>query len=280
MGKRKGSFGYIFIIILLILMFGGYILYDQGIIKLDMFNKKEEVKEENKEELDVNSRVVQTLYNSVTLDSDNADLYKYWIYADIRSSLSTEVEDFYADEASEEIKMNIVGQNLIEKRKRYVNCSTTTIPDKNDRGFSLCYYEKNASDFGGRGFGQQYLFEREYIETIYKSIFGKDAEFDTSVTIRDSRVAGYSYSYVESEDAYFAYFTEGGHTSGGLDGYTTSLDSAVKDGNKIYIYESVKKETYNSDSVLEKTENFKMIYTFELEDDGMYKFVSRVKEDK
>ena len=171
--------------------------------------------------------------------------------------------------------MNIVGQNLVESEKQYVNCSVTNIPDKTDYGYSICYQQKNNNNI----VGPQYSFDRKYIETLYKSIFGKDAKLDTSVAIWTSHGALHSYSYVESEDAYVLFGNDGGYTTG-PGGYLASLESAVKDENKIYIYESVKKEIYNGDSVLEKTENFKMIYTFELEDDGMYKFVSRVKEDK
>ena len=108
--KRKK----VIVIILLFLGFGGYILFDQGIIKLDMFNKNSDVKEEKKEvkkeELDVNSRLVQNLYNSVTLDNDDINWYKYWIYCN--SSNIREMSDFISDEASEIVKMNIVGINL------------------------------------------------------------------------------------------------------------------------------------------------------------------------
>ena len=82
-------------------------------------------------------------------------------------------------------------------------------------------------------------------------------------------------------------FVNGGGYTGNYGGYKTDLVKAEKQGKNIYLYEKVilEKKIYDqgpNQNVLGQTstEEFKMVYTFELEDDGMYKFVSRVKKDK
>ena len=88
-----------------------------------------------------------------------------------------------------------------------------------------------------------------------------------------------SYKYIPKYDRYFEYQTSGGVTTG-PGGYVTKLEKALKEGNKIYIYEDVVVEKYDGNDNKIGTENYYMVYTFELEDDGMYKFISRVKKDK
>lgn len=273
MEKKKSSIVYIIVIILLILGFGGYILVDQGIIKLDIFNKKEEVKEEKKkdkkEELDINSRLVQNLYNSISYDVNNWG--KYWMFEDDATKSNGEV-DYFVKNASEYTKMKLVSINFVEHKKGSAKCDDINIPaqDKDGR-LSICALNStmSASDI-------QHFYSREYVESLYKSLFGKDAKLDTSIPIQISYYPTTVYNYVESEDAYFEYYIEfgAGFTEGG---YSTELFKAEKKGQNIYIYEEVT-AVRQGGSIID--DNFNFIYTFELEDDGMYKFVSRVKEAK
>ena len=261
------------LLILVILLFAGYVLVDREIISFEKnANNSDVVEKEEKIELDINSRLVQSLYDSVTVDGDG--WFKYWVYSDSRDTSS--FDDFYVESASEQIKMNIVGMNLAESKRKYFNCSSVNIPKENSFGVSVCYANTMP---GYEGIYTPRSYDREYVEGVYKEIFGKDAKLDTSADIPVNYFGSESYSYVASEGVYVLYVTESGGT-GGPGGYTTSLKSATKDGDKLYIYENVKNEIYDDNEVLQKTVNFVMVYTFELEDDGMYKFVSRVKKDK
>ena len=269
MEKKKSSIGYIIVIILLILGFCGYILVDQGIIKIDMFNKKGEVEVEEKEELDVNSRLVQSLYNSVSLsDGNDISWYKFWFYSgSIQGSF--ELGDFISDEADELDKMKIVGLNLKSSSRKYNLCDISIPSILDDGRYSSC--EENTT---------QYSYSRSYVESVYKSIFGKNAKLDTSVLIWMDVYGGSAYYYVKEYDAYFEYHASVGGTVG-PGGYETSINKAYKVGSSLIIYEDVKLTSYKTDDLSKPTiEEFYNVYTFELEDDGMYKFVSRVKEDK
>lgn len=278
MEKKKSSIGYIIVIILLILGFGGYILFDQGLIKLDAFNKKSEVKEEaKKEELDVNSRLVQSLYNMVTDSDDSYSYTKYWVYSD-RGEDQGKIKDFFVDKASEEMKMNIVGLNLSESDKNTELCSDISIPAKKDGRYSLCELHRLYDS----GMSRETYYTRSYIETLYKTIFGKDAKLDTSVSIATDWARGSAFNYIEEYDAYFEYQAEGVGGTFPPGGYEGVVAKALKDEDKLIIYENVKFTSYQDydESNQPNIDEFYYVYTFELEDDGMYKFVSRVKEAK
>ena len=91
---------------------------------------------------------------------------------------------------------------------------------------------------------------------------------------------GSVYYYVKEYDAYFEYHAEVGGTTG-PGGYETSINSAYKEGRNLIIYEDVKMTSYETEDLNKPTvKEFYNVYTFELEDDGMYKFVSRVREEK
>lgn len=297
MEKKKSSIGYIIVIILLFLGFGGYILVDQGIIKLDVFNKKEEVKEEKKEdkkeELDINSRLVQNLYNMVTTKGINS-FSTNWIYSSYKNVNDKNKESFYANKASEEIKMNIVGINLDSSNRKLVSCDNTNIsipgvykeaPFDHEYGmlYTHCEYNEMQREYNLNKSPQSvynYYYDRSYVETVYKTIFGKDAKLDTSAFIATNEYRGNNYVYVEEYDAYYEYIKEVGGTAG-PESYEPSISSAFKEGKKLNIYEDVKRTTYENEDLSKPiVEEFYYVYTFELEDDGMYKFVSRVKEAK
>lgn len=263
------------VVLVLFFLFGGYVLVDQGVIKLN-FGKGQIEEKNEKEELDINSRLVQNLYDSVTVDGVLSSV-SYWVYSDsLPGPGSYDFKNFYAESASEQIKMNIVGMNLLESKQKFANCSSVNIPKENSFGISACYANTMP---GYEGLYISKSYDRSYIERVYKNIFGKDEKLDTSIDIPMNFFGSRSYSYVASEDAYVLYVAEVGGT-GGPGGYSASLKSAAKDGNMLYIYEDVKNEIYDSNSVYIKTEKYTMTYTFELEDDNMYKFVSAVMKAK
>ena len=247
------------------LLFGYLVLGD---------NHESKVVEETETELDINSRLVQELYNMVG-ENENVGWVSYWRYHEHEESFSSELKDFYTASSSEEIKMNLVAKNLssIKLKTAYPCDAYTKIPNNNEFGISCC--QMNA--LYGSDQPQTY-YDRADVEAVYKKIFGSTAELDTAVSFKTIHYPTNTYSYVAEYDAYFEYVAEVGGT-GSNGGYTVKLDRAFKNGKYIYIYEDVTLEKYDGE-VKTSTESFDMLYTFELEDDGMYKFVSRVKKDK
>lgn len=271
---KKNNSGIIILSILLvlvILIFAFYVLFDQGIIKLGGAKVEEEVKEEVVE-VNVKSRLVNYLYNSVANASDGNDWYRFWRY---QNGFTDQLVDFYSKSAPEKVKMQLVAKNINDSFADYIyNCEDGFIPDNNEYGNSACWYRKEYNEYRA-----MVSFEREYIESIYKQLFGSDAQLDTSVDFKADLIGASSYKYIPKYDRYFEYQTSGGVTTG-PGGYVTKLEKALKEGNKIYIYEDVVVEKYDGNDNKIGTENYYMVYTFELEDDGMYKFISRVKKDK
>ena len=104
--KKKSKKGIVFLVIVLVLIIlglVGYIAYDKGIIDLGQKEGNNNInveKTSNKEqELDVDSRLVQNLYKSVTTGSEPCD--KNWIYG-------SENSEFNVKTAKEEVKMNVM----------------------------------------------------------------------------------------------------------------------------------------------------------------------------
>ena len=265
--KKKNNNLIIFLVMLLVFVFvafAGYILMDKGIIFSDKKDEKTEEVEPVKEELDINSRLVKELYSYV------GGAEGYWRY----DSPYDKISDFHFDNASEKVKMQLVSSNLIASDKQYAyNCSDYQIPETNGSGHSVC----KSNDLYGESKYQSF-YKKSSVENIYKKLFGKDAKLDTSVDIYMDRWGGVVYTYVAKYDAYFEYLIMTGGT--GPEPYSAKLSKAYKEGNKLYIYEDVKFNLYNDNLEIVKVEKSDMIYTFELDADGMYKFISRVEVSK
>ena len=273
--EKKNNSGVIILSILLCtvsLGFVFYVLFDQGFIKMNSTtgNDEEIVEKEEKQDLDINSRLVRNLYYMVSKETKENNWDLYWQYNGLGV---TELSDFNISNTNEVVKMQLVAKNLDNSNKYYYSCDST-IPDEGTYGKSICWYNKEYNDYST----SLTYYEKNYVESIYKKLFGADAKLDTSVDIRMDKGGLLSYKYLPAHDKYFVYKSVGGWTSG-PGGYTAKLVKAEKEGKKLYIYENVTLEKYDGLNKL-PTEEFKMVYTFELEEDGMYKFVSRVKQDK
>lgn len=250
--KKKSKTGLVFILILLALIVGlcgGYYITSNGYLDL---NKKEEqsipVKTET-EELNLDSRLVKYLYNLVTEDTEESWLAD-WRLGGIKEE---EVIQTYNYEKTDNIAMRIVGKNL-----------------KSEDIYE--YYDDNGNSKGK-------VCDKEAVEKVYKEIFGKDAVLDTSVDIQMDWAGTLQYKFDSNLNKYVFTYIDGGGT-GGPGGYTTKLTKAEKNGNTIKLYQNVK-VTQEEDAGTGKYEELgTYTYTYELEDDGLYKFVSRKFESK
>lgn len=267
--KKKTNKGFIAVIIILVLLLVGsigFIVYDKLLVTDSVSSEKSDVKDDNKsdvkdskeKELDINSRLVQSLYNKVTIK--NSD----WLYYDKNTNFNVN------SDGVERIKMNLVGINLNDKNHNYIDCTDNNgIPANSSDGyFSVCSANKQwqASDL-------QSGYSRSYIESVYKDLFGSDVKLDKTQPIYIGQFSCEAYHYVESLDQYVRYLAEcGGATCNQI---TTKLTKAVKNSNEIKIYESFEDIGCGSE---DPKKNYTYVYTFELDEDGMYNFVSRVAE--
>lgn len=284
-GKTKSIGKNVIIILLTILLLGSL-----GFIGYDKFFKKDNSKESNvktnekkEENLDINSRLVQSLYNKVSTGENNeseSSMYFNYIYKDDNFI----EKDFYADKADEQQKMKILSRLINKEQGIYYNCENSNIPDTlstNSSYKSVCSKVNGTNDAD-----QKLIYSKEYISNLYKDLYGKDATIDTNAIIYMDFYKVGAYSYVESLDSYLLYHIEGGGTTGPGGSYA-NITKAVKNGNKLKIYEKVTNISYNYDETTgtgdddesnKETTTSNYIYTFNLEDDGMYSFYSRVKE--
>ena len=221
--------------------------------------------EQKEEELDVHSRLVQHLYYGVTHDVLVPSCTGLWEYvAGGDESLRT---TFNAETAPEAAKMQIVGMHLNNDMGTIIENSQ--VPDQpNVSGPGA-----NASSYLGR-----YL-TKDYVEYIYKSIFGQNATLDTSIPIELSAYRVNAYIFDEATQRYYLYYRNSGGTCGNV-GSTYVLQKATHVGNTIKIYQYGEDlETDNQGQPSSVTAKYYYVYTFEKESDGMYRFVSRTKED-
>lgn len=250
-----------------------YIVYNE------FFNtsssSEEEINNENtpnnlasEEELDVNSRLVQSLYNKVVLNEDSA--HKYFMYDDN--------DNYIVNEASEESRLTLAYNNLKNKDIGYVNTAnlpeTTVVPAYSYSSYGMPYHSLNSGDVPGMGNDYVSFFSYDDLVLAYKDLFGSDALFTKETPIKTDSYGVLYYIYNESLDGYVPYITEGGGTSSF--NYTSEITKALKTNNQILIYEEVSTVPLNSNNTISESSTY--IYTFNIDDDGMYSFVSRVKE--
>lgn len=259
--KKKGNKLIFPFILVLLLLLGtvGFVLYDKGIIPID---KKEEVKEEKKiekeEELDINSRLVQYLYNIVSYDIEN-DCFSGWMFGPnkMMGPSSEEKDKDYVFSGCDKTAMRIVGHNLNNNlAKSGLASEAPTVSERKNEAYSN---------------GMTYYYEKKYIENLYKEIFGATAELDTSIPISLDEFENTMLYYDSKTDRYYPQIRTLGAVCGG--GISYKLEKADKEGKTIKLYQ---KATLSGENIT--TEEWYFVYTFELEDD-MYKFISRTKED-
>ena len=289
--KKKGSAGKVIIVILLLIIFlvggvfAGYYISTNNLLN-NIFKTSE--KKDSKlgklikaKELDLDSRIVKFLYDEVSEDINDPICTAGWRYGAANSEDNTRFNDFTYDKTNE-ITMNLVGKNLKPEDEQYAPIEEAPIVE-GKRNY-LVYYGQG----GSQNATSTFKYEKKDVEKIYKQIFGSDSTLDTSIPIKMDVYGGQVLHFDSSKNAYYPQYIDTGGTCG-PGGYTFKLVKAEKDGNKIVLTQEAKNITYKEDANGElnvseanevKTDLGKLIYTFELEDDGMYKFVSRVYKAK
>lgn len=272
MEKNRSTGKTVAIIILAVLLLGAvsYIGYDKFLVNEKSVSSNEKKSENSKEvELDIDSRLVKSLYNKVSTGESSKEEancnYNYMYGYDYDSN---SYKDFYVDKATEEQKMEILSLQLNSAKMDSSLCSEISIPDKmnDDTGeyFSECSVNKD---------GVQSYYNKSDIEILYKNLYGKDATLDTSNSIYEGPIRVHTYKYIDNLDKYIQYSHETGGTCGPIGMYGT-ITKAIKTADSIKIYEKVT----IIDGEKNTTTNQNYIYTFKLDSDGMYNYVSRVKE--
>ncbi len=280
--EQKSNKGLIIVLVMFIIIclgLIGYIAYDNGMLakimnKSDVKEeKKESVKKEEAKELDINSRLVQSLYNQVSKENEKPTWYAFWEYND--------AENFDIASTTDLVKMQLVGKNIKESNKVSINCNDYNILDTvADGSYSACFTQKEGTPYYNPNTIIEYGYSKKYIEMVYQDLFGNEYNVDTSIPIYLDTYKGKSLQYNQEADMYIFYMMETGGAAG-PGGYTTKLSQAVKDDKEIKIYEIVEKydEIENSsNNEVKVSETFTNVYTFKLDSDGMYFYVSKVKE--
>lgn len=273
--KKKNSVGKIILIIILLILFltGGFFggKYYTENKKVDSKEEKAEEKEVKTKDLDINSRLVQFLYNMVTADTD-VNCFTGWEYETSLGLQNRKHNYIHDNSKTTNIDLIITGENLGNMPKYNINVEDVpTISGRNKSSYS----SGSAS----------YYYTKKDVEKVYKLIFGKDAKLDTSKEIMMDLFGTEVLYYDSATDRYYPQYIAGGGTCG-PSGISYKLSSAKKEGNKIKIYQDVEEVSYDADEngnfeisdKYKQVEKYKYVYTFKLEDDEMYKFVSRVKE--
>ena len=267
MDNNKSNGVNIFLVILLVISFAvigwlGNNYYSSMNNKSNNTGNKtdnEEIVDGGVVKLDINSSLVQLLYNEVSYDLDTPSWYLNQKIYSMEYSID---KDFIVADASEQIKMHVVGNILLGRESSYAS----SVPDRSDVGRHALSLEREYDHY----------YTKDQVEAIYHQLYGRNAKLDTSVVIGTGLFDLKKYAYDTSSNNYYSYFSDGGGTTG-PGGYTAKLDRAIKSNDTITLYQKVKK--FDGDEGNNLAEEFELVYTFNIENDD-YVFVSKVKEKK
>lgn len=261
---EKKNNGIVIVLIVVIVLLLGYIGYTSfGKVT----NKNETVTSDKKnvdsgskktstikdETLDVNSILVQGLYNKVVLTDDS--YFKYWFYNDS--------DNYQVSSASESSKMALVYHNL--KKSDFTTTQYTADTKKNVTINDSNYTLQKSSSTG--------FIPYERVEQTYKELFGSSDTLNKSEPMRVGPYVTEYYVYDENVNGYLYYLTEGNGATGSF--YHGTVTKAERVGDTIVITEKVDfSENYDGAGKITSTENYE--YTFKLSGDT-YSFISRIK---
>lgn len=254
---RKRNLIKIMFIILILVIIGliGYILVDKKIITING-NKnvaKDDVPittEQNKEEMDIESKEVEDLYAPFSYfmhDASDEELYKKDVV------LSSDLSNEYKNRLAFAYMYNKLGQ-------------TKTYDGKNK------LYDDYEVEF-------RYL-KSSKLEKYYTEFFGKDVKYN-KVSFNSHSIDNLEMTYNSKDDSYYEDGNVGDRT---YYRYAHELYKAVKSGNKIELYEYV--VVYNENDRLfgvykniEDANNNKNAIKEELVNDGEYNLI-KIKDFK
>lgn len=260
--EKKNNGVVIFLIVVVVILLGyiGYMSFGKVTSKnetvssdkerVDSGSKNTSTKEET---LDVNSSLVQDLYNKVVLTGDS--YYKYWFY--------NNSDNYQVSSASESSKMALVYHNL--KKSDFTTIQNTTGINKNITLNNNNYTLQESSSTG--------FIPYERVEHTYKELFGSSDTLNKSEPMRVGPYIIEYYIYDSTVNGYVDYLTVGGGTTGSF--YHGEVINAKKTGDTIVITEKVDFSD-NDDGTGKITSTTNYQYTFKLSGDT-YSFVSRVK---
>lgn len=255
--EKKNNGVVIFLIVVVILLVGyiTYISFGKVTNKTEtVTSDKKRIDSDSKNEtLDINSSLVQDLYNKVVLTGDT--YYKYWFYNDS--------DNYQVSSASESSKMALVYHNL--KKSDFTTIQNTADIKKNVTINNRSYTLQESSSTG--------FIPYERVEQTYKELFGSSNTLNKSEPMRVGPYIIEYYIYDESVNGYLYYLTEGSGTTGSF--YHGTVTKAERVGDTIVITEKVDfSENTDGKGTITSTTNYQ--YTFKLLNDT-YSFISRVK---
>ncbi len=259
--KKKGNIVVIIILAVALCASLGFILYDyvlRGDVStsdtsksnLNDKNKVDKRNDSRPKEIDVNGRLVKYLYNKV-VDSKTIE-NPYWMYEGN--------DNFSVSTATEEQKMRLVSINLNKSKEQWTNCEGA--PQQYGDYVTSCSLLNSGT-----------AYSKEYIEYVYKDLFGQDAILNTNSNMVSNVRSTTLYKYIQNSDSYIEYTVEAGGTSSMT--YKSTITKASKSNIEVKLYEHTEliDQTNPSNN---KTADY--IYTFSIDEDDMYSFVSRIKE--
>lgn len=230
--KNHGSIIVIVILIILLLATIGYIVYDKVLVKTD--SDKTDVVENTdkvtKEDIDINSSLVQNLYNIFKLDS----CYK--------TSGTDGVESINSDNR---IKLRIAYDNISKSSISSIECSKLGNVDNAYCGqmtsdMAAAYGENNMTKF--KEYEKQNFTDSvnsDIVKNKYIELFGTDSEFknESFGTGVSAEASCYFMNYDSNNNLYAQYNCEGGGTCVTPE---QNIVSATKDGDKLFIVTNTK----------------------------------------
>lgn len=259
--KQESSNSKLFLVaIFLVLVFVIYIAYQKGFIlqsNKDTNNPNNNQTEKKKEtkSLKADSRLVTYLYNEVTYDVNSC--VGMWEY----TGGTKNQNEFIADGGSEVIKMRLVGRLLAESNAKEIEVSK--VPEKEKM-------EKVSPTQANSEYSHYYTYD--YVQSIYKQIFGEGARPDKEVGIEMDPAGGVVYYYDKASSKYYPYYNLTGSECEKTKENTKIKKAEIKD-NAIIIYQS---GTWREEG--KSADKYTYVYKFEKEADGLYKYVSRKVE--
>lgn len=255
------------VLVILVVFFFLITIVSVSYIGYDFFSQESEsVEEQNNadEELDINSRLVQSLYGKVVLDDDTN--YKYFMYENN--------DNYIVSDASSSSKLTLAYFNLKATDVRTLSSDISDLSSLSQTntisGLDYSYVLDNEEfDNGVRSYYTVSFIPYDKMNNSYRDLFGDDAVIDKSVPIKTDYYNVRYYIYNETLDGYVPYRG----TSGSY--FVGKVTKAIKSDGEILIYESVEEVPLGDGIEVASPSTY--VYTFQVEDDG-YTFISRIKE--
>ena len=221
--QGKGLVVALVLFILTTLATCGYIVYDKVLTK-DNVSKEVNTKKEENKELDINSDLVQNLFNTFKFGNTCSRL---------------NIDDFNNNNL---FKLRMAYDNIAEYAKTYVNCSELELKDDNSYCGSHNSETPEAEDALVKGDEKKFLeiikqgstetIDSKILEAKVHELFGSDYEykpesFGMGISIEPSC---FKMKYVKEKNLYVYYKCEGGGTCATGE---QKLVSATKKGDKL-----------------------------------------------